>query len=74
MGEMKYIELIMIFDGEFWQYVMDISKTIHLNINTEEKILNFISSEYSNINYDLEFKQKEIYIITDEKIPCKNCN
>lgn len=74
MGKMNYKELVMIYDGRYWQYVMDISKTIYLNIETENQVSNFINGEYSNLEYDLEFRQNEIYIITDEELPCKNCN
>ena len=70
---MIYKELIMIKNGIYWQYVMDIGKTIKLNLLTLEDVINFINNEFTNLHFEIEYTDTEFYIITENKLPCKNC-
>jgi uncharacterized beta-barrel protein YwiB (DUF1934 family) len=74
MGKMNYKELVMIKVDNNWQYIMNISKTINLNIEFVEQATNFLNLEYSNINFDIDITDKEIYILTENQLPCENCN
>jgi hypothetical protein len=73
MGEMIYKELVMLIENNYWQYIMDISKSTFLNLETVEQAIEFLNIEYSNISFDLEINENEIYILTQDPIPCVNC-
>ena len=72
MGEMKK-ELVMVFNGQIWDYVFDVSKSINLNLDTNEKAIEFINLEMSNINFTIDMEGSMMFIITSDEIPCVNC-
>jgi hypothetical protein len=65
-----YKELIFIKNNNgFWDYVFDISKSIHKNISTEEDIVNFVEIEFEDYSYsDILFWENEVYILLDNKL------
>lgn len=64
----------MIKVNDSWQYVMNISKSIHLNLKSNEQVINFLNSEYSGVNFDIDIKEDVVYIFTENQLPCENCN
>lgn len=77
MGEIIHRELMMVkfINSNFWTYVMDRSKTEGQNIDTFEKAKNIIDADYAPIlTYMLEEIENEIYMISEQSIPCRNCN
>jgi len=72
MGEMRK-ELVMVFNGQSWDYVFDVSKSINENIDTNENAINFINLEMSNINFTIDIESSMMFIITNDEIPCVNC-
>lgn len=63
-------ELIFVKNNNFsWDYVFDISKSIHKNISTNEDIINFISIEFENYSYsDIIILENEVYIVLNDKL------
>ena len=72
MGEMRK-ELVMVFNVHSWDYVFDVSKSINENIDTNENAINFINLEMSNINFTIDIESSMMFIITNDEIPCVNC-
>jgi hypothetical protein len=66
-------ELIMIKINDSWEFIFDISKTINLVVDDTLafSIINEIYGE--NTEYQLEIINNEMYIITEQVIPCVNC-
>ena len=79
MGEIIYKELMMVrsvnlTDQGLWTYVMDRSKTEGQNIDTFEKAKAIIDADYASLlTYTLEETGNEINMISDQLIPCRNC-
>lgn len=72
MGEMRK-ELVMVFNGQIWDYVFDVSKSINENLDTNEKAIDFINLEMSNINFTIDINDNMMFILTTDEIPCVNC-
>jgi hypothetical protein len=76
MGEIVYKELMMtrFNNSSSWTYVMERSKTEGKNIDTFEKAKAIIDEDYSSIiTYTLEEISNEIYMVTEQLLPCRNC-
>lgn len=76
MGEIIYRELMMtkFIEPGLWTYTMDRSKTEGQNIDTFEKAKVIIDADYaSKLTYTLEEVGDEIYMISEQPIPCRNC-
>lgn len=73
MGEIIYKELVAIKTNGMWFYTMDRSITNNQFVTIEE-IRSIINQEYSSFNVTIDEREKEIYIISETPIPCKNCN
>jgi len=66
-------ELVMIKIDDSWDFIINISKTINKQVDTDLAI-SIIEEHYKDrITYTLEIGENEIYIISDEVIPCENC-
>jgi hypothetical protein len=66
-------ELVMIKVNDSWNFIINISKTINQQITTDLAV-SIIEEHYKNrITYTLEIGDNEIYLITNEVIPCENC-
>jgi hypothetical protein len=66
-------ELVMIKVNDSWNFIINISKTINQQITTDLAV-SIIEEHYkSRITYTLEIGDNEIYLITNEVIPCENC-
>jgi hypothetical protein len=70
-----YKELVLIKNEQnFWNYVFDISKSIHKNIFTYDEIIKFLKTEFENLSEsDILILDSEVYIVTDNPIECVNC-
>lgn len=66
-------ELVMIKVNDNWDFVVDISKTVNKQVDTD-LALSIIDEHYKNrITYTLDIGDNEIYLISEEPIPCENC-
>jgi hypothetical protein len=66
-------ELVMIKVNDSWDFIINISKTINKQVDTDLAV-SIIEEHYKNrITYTLEIGDNEIYLISDEVIPCENC-
>ncbi len=72
MGKMKK-ELVMVFNGEMWDYVFDISKSIYANLDTDKKAIDFINMQMETIDFSINIENNMMFIITDNEMPCNNC-
>jgi hypothetical protein len=70
-----YKELVLIKNEQnFWNYVFDISKSIHKNISTNNEIIEFVKIEFENLSEsNILILDSEVYIVTDTAIECVNC-
>ena len=67
-------ELIMIKINDSWEFIYDISKTINLVVD-DTLAFSIINEIYGgSIEYQLEIVNDEMYIITEQVIPCVNCS
>jgi hypothetical protein len=73
MGEIIYKELVAIKTGNMWFYTMDRSITNNQFVTIEE-IRTIINQEYSLFNVTIDERDNEIYILSENPIPCKNCD
>jgi hypothetical protein len=73
MGEIIYKELVAIKTGNMWFYTMDRSITNNQFVTIEE-IRTIINQEYSSFNVTIDERDNEIYILSENPIPCKNCD
>ena len=66
--------MVKFINSNFWTYVMDRSKTEGQNIDTFEKAKAIIDADYaSELTYTLEEGENEIYMVSEQSIPCRNC-
>lgn len=69
-----YKELIFIKNNDKWDYVFDVSLTENNPTFTEDGVINFLLKEYDFLKKDdIEIFENEIYILTENQLPCKNC-
>jgi hypothetical protein len=62
------------FENRRWLVIYDISKTINLVVD-DTLAFSIINEIYGgNIEYQLEIVNDEMYIITEQVIPCVNCS
>ena len=69
-----YKELIFVKNHNgFWDYVFDVSKSIHKNIYTKDDIVNFVEIEFEDYSYsDILFGENEVYILFNNKLNAIN--
>lgn len=70
-----YKELIFVNNQNKWNFVLDISLTEHKNLYEVEDVQNFINSYFNSVDIvDILIDAGEVFLVTNQPIPCFNCS
>lgn len=63
----------MIKVNDSWDFIHDISKTVGKEVD-DTLALSILNEVYSpSISYEVEITDTEIFILTEQEVPCANC-